>query len=434
MSNAILRPPSTVAQTLTRVRKLLAENQSVSAEVELHALLERQPGVVEAWLLMADLAEQRGEGERAAACLAQALSLAPHDNALALAVAHKQMVSGYPDATIDSTGAVLAREPHNVVAWIMLGDALRMVGQEELALRAHHQGVLRGQASGQLLNQETTPAVLKPVIGGIIAEIRTQMRSRIEGALEAATAQFSADALARVRHALAVYHGSVPDEVPASEHQRPYFLYVPGLPAGPFHDPALQPWLARLLAGLNDIRSEAQAMLAAMGSTPKDAPQAYFFHRAGQRNPAAATLYPKTAALLPNLNSGAAPEAFFSTLPAGVHTPPAHASSNARLVLQLPVIVPPGCTLDVDGNPAHAWKEGEPVLFDPTWRHALHNPSGQPLVMLEVDCWNPHLSGPEQQALAHVFDTINDYKTFPFNDLHALAQQLRDDAAAAPEA
>jgi len=434
MSKATLRPKESVAQTMAKARKLIGESQAVSAEVLLRSLVEREPTVFDAWLLLADLAEQRGDADRARDCLAQATAHAPLDNALALAVAQKQLMSGYPDATIDTLASVLAREPHNVVAWVMLGDALREVGLDEVALRARHQAVLRGQATGQLISIETTPPVLLPLIHGIIAEVNQQMRSRIDGAIEVARTQLGADALTRFDHAMAVYLGQKPQETPASEHQRPRFLYFPGLPEGPFHDPALQGWLATLLAGIDDIRAEA---LALVHGQPGDgtARQAYFLYRAGMRNEDSRQRFPKTSALLDSTKLESEPfqlpEVFISVVPAGWRSASEHGGSNTRLTLQLALQLPAaGGAVHVHGAPKHAWKEGEAVMFDPSFLHEMENLGDGPCVLLEIDCWNPHLSGAEQQALCHLFQTINDYKTFPFRDLHALAQQIRADAAA----
>jgi aspartate beta-hydroxylase len=432
MLKATLRPQMSVAQTMAKARKLIGESQAVSAEVLLRSLVEREPTVFDAWLLLADLAEQRGEGDRARDCLLQAVGHAPQDMALALAVAQKQLVSGYPDAAIDTLASVFAREPHNVVAWVLLGDTLRAVGEEELALRARHQAVLRGQATGQLISNETTPPVLLPLIHGIIAEINEQERSRIVGALAQARAQLGAEALTRFEHAMAVYLGQLPEETPASAHQRPSFLYYPGLPEGPFHDPARNSWLAALSAGIQDIQAEAKAFLQGkqIDATSR---QAVFLYRAGARNEGSRKHFPKTAALLEGTTLGTDPvqmaEVFISVLPAGWQGAPEQGSSNTRLTLQLPLQVPSaGAQLQVHGAAAHAWKEGEAVMFDATFMHQMENRADSPCVMLQIDCWNPDLSAAEQAALCHLFQTISDYKTFPVRDLHALAQQIRTDA------
>lgn len=453
MRHAPLRPQATVARTLSQARALLAEDQAVSAEVMLRSLVERQPAVLEAWLLLADLAEQRADGERARDCLSRALALGPQDDALALAVAHKQMLAGHPDATVETLSSVLERQPNHVVAWVMLGDALDLVGLTELAMKARHQALLRGQRHGQFLDMDSTPQVLRPVIGSIVSEINAQRHGRAAAALARMGEQFGADAMARVAHTVEVYFGRV-DDGPASAHQRPKFMYFPGLPPGPYHEPMLHPWAGKLVAAFDDIRAEALAVLQQDGALEKfltfqpgqsqegyiggdgsnPSWDAFFFYRHGQRHDANHLRCPKTSAVLESIErcevAGQAPEICFSVLQPGTHIMPHHGVTNTRLVMHLPLLVPADCALLVHGGGEHAWKEGEPMMFDDTYLHEAWNRADQIRVVLLMDCWNPHLSIAERQAVRHVTEAISDYETFPMGNLRALAGQIRAKAQA----
>lgn len=455
MANASTRPLSSVAQTMSKARALLAEGQAVSAELILRTLVEREPSVFDAWLLLADLAEQRGDGERARHCLTEATVQAPQDNALALAVAHKQLVAGYVDATIDTLSLVIEREPNSVVAWVMLGDALDLVDMHELAMRARHQGVLRGQRSGQLLDMPSTPPVLHPVIHSIINEVNHQRSSRITDTLARMREQFGADALKRVEHTMAVYLEQIQD-APPSPHQQPKFMFFPGLPPGPYHDPHLHPWTAKLVAAFDDIRAEAQAVLDTEGAlqtflTFKKGQNvdeyvggdgknrswdAFFFYRHGKRIDEHHAMCPKTSALLESIErcevDGQAPEICFSVLQPGTRIMPHHGVTNTRVVLHLPLIVPGDCALLVHGGGEHVWKEREPMMFDDTYLHEAWNRSDELRVVLLLDCWNPHLTAEERVAVRHLTEAISAYETFPTGDLRNLADLVRSRAAAAP--
>ena len=75
-------------------------------------------------------------------------------------------------------------------------------------------------------------------------------------------------------------------------------------------------------------------------------------------------------------------------------------------MFHLPLIVPPDCALNV-GGVEHRWREGEPILFDDTYEHEAWNRSGQPRLILLMDCWNPHLTEGEKEAARHVIEAID---------------------------
>lgn len=432
MSDPILRPQATVAQTMHKAQQLLEQSQVVSAELVLRGLVERQPAVIEAWLLLADLAEQRGDAERAHECLLQASSRAPQDDALTLAVAQKQLQADLPADAVDTLAVVLGRSPNSVIAWLMLGDAFDQAGRHRLGSMARLQGVQRGQASGQLLNRETTPLILQPVIEEVIAGINRQRRAMIDDALERARALVGPSDIARVAHAMAAHLGQVQDR-PRSAHQRPQFLYFPGLPEGPFHDPALQPWAGKLSAAFEAVRADAVAGLA-LGSDGQCAAQDQFFFHRGRLIEAGHQRFAAISSLLDEITlfevAGQAPGVRLAVLQPGSRSTPQYGVMNTRLSMQLPLVVPAGCALKVHGAAEHAWKEGEPVMFDDTFLHEWSNPSARACVVLRLDCWNPHLSSGERVATRHLIETIGAHATFPLAELRQIAQAMRSEEPA----
>jgi aspartate beta-hydroxylase len=79
------------------------------------------------------------------------------------------------------------------------------------------------------------------------------------------------------------------------------------------------------------------------------------------------------------------------------------------LVFHLPLVVPAGCALSVGGI-EHRWREGEPILFDDTNEHEAWNRSDQPRSILLMDCWNPHVTESENEAVAQVVAAIDAIK------------------------
>lgn len=93
----------------------------------------------------------------------------------------------------------------------------------------------------------------------------------------------------------------------------------------------------------------------------------------------------------------------FSTLKAGTHITAHYGPTNCRIRCHLPLFVPKGCLLSVDGE-KRRWKEGELLLFDDSFLHeAWHKGTYGERVVLMLDLWHPELSMVEREALAFMF-------------------------------
>lgn len=445
--------PPTVAEVVAKARALMAEKQFLSAESILNTLVVQFPDCVQAWMLLADLAEQRGDEARARVCLSSAQAQAPQNEALAVNIAQVQIESSRFGDAVDTLATLIAEVPNSIMGWVMLGDALQLAGLTDLAASARFQAVTRGQAAGLLMNMATTPASLQPVVEQLIASVNEQEAMRVGSAIGRMRAQVGASEIKRVEHAVAAYMGQIEDR-PSSAHQAPKFLFFPGLPEGPYHDPYLHSWAGKLDDAYDAIRAEALAVLRQEdglvnflsfkpgqskagylgGEGRNPSWDAFFFYRHGKRNDANHAACPATSKVLESIElcevAGQAPEICFSVLQPGTHIMPHHGVTNTRLVMHLPLLVPPGCALNVHGGGEHVWKERELMMFDDTFMHEAWNKSDQTRVILLMDCWNPHLTMAERIATRHLIETISAYENFPEGDLRAIAQQLRGQAPA----
>ncbi|TMJ16384.1 MAG: tetratricopeptide repeat protein [Alphaproteobacteria bacterium] len=207
-------------------------------------------------------------------------------------------------------------------------------------------------------------------------------------------------------------------------------VHYPFLPADEFFDREHFPWLAELEAKTPIIRREAEALLAAGDSglspyvamesglpenkwTPLDHSLAWgalHLWREGVRNDEACARCPETAAIVEALPladvPGRMPTVFFSVLKPKTRIPPHTGVSNARTIIHLPLIVPPGCGFRVGGE-TREWREGEAFAFDDTIEHAAWNDSDEPRAVLIFDVWNPHLSDAERDMLRKLFTTVD---------------------------
>ena len=91
----------------------------------------------------------------------------------------------------------------------------------------------------------------------------------------------------------------------------------------------------------------------------------------------------------------------FSVLQPATRIPPHTGVSNTRLVVHLPLIIPPNCGFRV-GNETREWRPGTAWVFDDTIEHEAWNDSDRPRTILIFDIWSPFLSAAERELVSLV--------------------------------
>jgi aspartyl/asparaginyl beta-hydroxylase (cupin superfamily) len=199
-------------------------------------------------------------------------------------------------------------------------------------------------------------------------------------------------------------------------------LQVPRLPAIPFFERHHFPWAEALEAQTADITAELAEALRHEGADfrpyieyPAGAPvnqwhelnhssrwSSYFLWRNGLPVAAHQQRCPKTTAALSAVPmadiGGLCPNAMFSALAPRTRIPPHHGETNARIVVHLPLVVPPGCSYRV-GFEERKWKVGEILAFDDSIEHEARNDGDELRVVLIFDVWNPLLSAGERDMV-----------------------------------
>lgn len=329
--------------------------------------------------------------------------------------------------TLEDLETAVATDPSDPQAWLRLGDLRAQDGQRLPALLAWFEAVTRAQMQGQWIDEASTPAEALDSVVNAITQVRTRRREIYFGSYEFLRAQHGAAALARVDRALSA-HLREWDGRPTDPRQKPRFFYLPDLPSSPYLDPDSQPWCAALRNAYPAIRDEAIGLLQESEGFEdfvrlrkgdrmenylgggKPSWEAYFFFRHGKRFDAHHERCPVTSAALESIElcdiADHAPEICFSLLAPGTHILPHYGVTNARVVMHLPLVVPPDCALNVIGAGAHAWREGELMMFDDTFQHEAWNRSQTPRLILLMDCWNPALNGVERHAVTQLIQSI----------------------------
>jgi len=199
-------------------------------------------------------------------------------------------------------------------------------------------------------------------------------------------------------------------------------LQVPRLPAIPFFERGLFPWVEALEAQTAAITVEMRAAYASEPDQFKPyvtyAPgtpvnqwhelnhsqrwSSYFLWRNGQAQAERLRQCPQTAQALAEVEmadiGGLCPNAMFSALAPHTAIPPHHGETNARLVVHLPLVVPDGCMYRV-GYEKRQWRVGQTLIFDDSIEHEARNDSDELRVVLIFDVWNPLLSAGERDIV-----------------------------------
>ena len=358
----------------------------------------------------------------ALALLRQAEAQAPGDVDLRMQKAMARRMVGDLTGAIDALDEALAIEPYNYVALLSKGALLERTASGRAAASVYRNAL------------KILPKEPPPVFDGAIARARQvvdETTDALAAYLEAKTSSLGLPldtaTQARFDEGLKIFAGKA----------RPYLseavlLTYPRLPAIPFFDRALFPWFAELEAATDTIRAELEGALAEdekefspyIAYKPGDPVNqwgelnhsrrwsSYFLWKDGARQDAACERCPKTAALLDTIpmarQPGFAPTAMFSALDAHTHIPPHTGSTNTRLLVHLPLILPGPARFRV-GNETRSWEMGQAWAFDDTIEHEAWNDADKLRVILIFDIWNPHLTEAERELVTAMMTAKNDF-------------------------
>jgi aspartate beta-hydroxylase len=416
--------------TLEQARILLNEGRVLEAERACERVLEKTPDNIEALNVCAAASLRDGKNYRAVAMLERAAGIAP-DHALT------QHNLGRAYEAIDNVDGAIAALEHAVrlrpvyhVARIRLGALLERRGEVEKAILHYARALADAQRQGRWLEAASTPESLRDMVGRATIALRAYRRAVLFGIVERLAARHGRSELARIERCLRIYlreeAASYPDP-----RQSPTFLYLPGLPAAPYLERRLFPWIEEFEARTDEIRAELRSVLPSehgrervftsdeierqnlRGDTGPVSWNGYYFYRHGERRDDNAARCPRTAAAIDALPLSIVPahgpEVLYSVFTPGTHLLPHQGVTNTRVVGHLPLIIPGQCALKVGGE-LHEWQEGRVVVFDDTYEHEAWNRSQQTRVVLIFDLWNPYMTEVERDAFRDIVVDIGEFR------------------------
>jgi aspartyl/asparaginyl beta-hydroxylase (cupin superfamily)/Flp pilus assembly protein TadD len=357
---------------------------------------------------------KRGDGAAAHELLTAARTLVPRDLLVLMTLCAACQHLGRADGEREAIEAALAVDAYFLPALLAKGSWLERFGTRASAAAMFANALKVAPAEAQW------PANLRPQLAHareLAAAHAEDLHVSLVRSLDERLDALPPSLAARWREAASILAGKT----------KPYHavvnqLCVPRLPAIPFFERELFPFLAELEAKTGVIRAELEAALAAN----RDEFVPYIQYAPGQpvnqwaelnHSLRWSTLHlwrggkpveenlarcPETARALAAIPladiDGLCPNAMFSALAPKAHIPPHNGETNARVVAHLPLIVPEGCSYRV-GFDWRRWQVGETLIFDDTIEHEARNDSDELRVVLIFDLWNPLLTPAERDLV-----------------------------------
>jgi hypothetical protein len=321
------------------------------------------------------------------------------------------------NGAFDALREVLRLEPRNFPALLMNATLLERLGDMKGAARTYGAALFHAPPDN-LLDRPTQQAVAhgREVHGRHTRELREFIHARVGdtqsqcGPAQRRRLDSFVDMTLRVRKRY---------------QQEPSDYFYPGLPAIEFYEREEFPWLADLEAASVPMQQELAAILHEdqAGFAPyihyddhlpldqwrelNHSPRwsAFHFYEKGEPVAERCKRAPATMEVLSRMPQARvplrSPSALFSVLQPKTRIPPHTGVANFRLVVHLPLIVPPGCGFRVGGE-TRQWRIGEAWVFDDTIEHEAWNDSDQTRIIFICDIWNPRLSADERTAIGEI--------------------------------
>jgi aspartate beta-hydroxylase len=359
-------------------------------------------------------AYQRGDLQSALAFLQKARLGLPRDPMVLMTTAVVLRDLGSNDQEDAVLTAVLAIDPYFLPALLAVGALVERTKGSKSAAR-HYRNALKVAPPAA----QWPPALIQQLTHAqkCVENYGQELSAHLEQALGSRIDKLPTNELQRWREVGALVSGQG-KTYPAIANQ----LQIPRLPAIPFFERSMFPWMRELEDQTDHIRDELQSLLE--GQTEQFQPyvayeagtpvnqwhelnhskrwSSYFLWRNGDEVLENSQHCPKTAAALQQQDMpkipGLCPNAMFSALAPKTHIPPHHGETNARLIVHLPLIVPENCSYRV-GFEHRVWRVGETLIFDDTIEHEARNDSDELRVVLIFDIWNPLLSAHERELV-----------------------------------
>jgi aspartate beta-hydroxylase len=407
-----------------QARELTRLGRADEAALLWQRILTVDPNHTEALLATATQALARRDSSAALQALQHAAATAPRDPMVQLYTALALKDLDRPEEEMGAVTRALTIDPYFYPALLHKAMLLERLGRRRQAARVF-KDVLKIMPPPEQAGRGFAKAAEHAKAA--VEENRRSLEHHLDGVLADMRKRHSAARLDRFEETVAVMTGAKQRYSPD-----PVMLHFAQLPPLQFYPNELFPWIPELEAATEDIRRECEAALAEQRDEfspyiqkPPGSPvnqwtelnysprwSTYFLWKNGEKVEANCERCPRTAEVVGALplarTRGFSPNVLFSALEAHTVIPPHCGDTNVRLVVHLPLILPPKCTFRV-GNDTREWQYGKAWVFDDSVEHEARNDSDQLRVQLMLDVWNPYLDDAERDLVAELLNGVRDY-------------------------
>jgi aspartate beta-hydroxylase len=410
-------PPATseVSELISQAEQALASGDRAGADallMRVKAIDPEHPAI----LNEAALHELRnGNAPAARELLERALARDAANTRLLMNLAGTLRRLGLADVEMSTIERVLAVEPRHLFALLQKAALLESQGKQRAAAKVYH-NALQTVPPGT-----SVPVALRGLIEKAVAATKANdaaLATFLNEQLQGLRARHADTAQDRFEHCIDAFLGRRRIFTP-----QPTFLHFPQLPAREFYPRVEFPWLQQLEAATAEIREEFERVFAEDAASlepyiayPQGVPldqwaelnhsrrwSVFYLWRDGKPQEEHLQRCPRTAQLLAHLPlldiPGYAPTVFFSILDAKSHIPAHTGVTNTRVIVHVPLIIPPGCRFRV-GSTTREWRAGSAWVFDDSIEHEAWNDSDVPRAILILDVWNPYLTPAERDLVS----------------------------------
>jgi aspartyl/asparaginyl beta-hydroxylase (cupin superfamily)/Tfp pilus assembly protein PilF len=329
-----------------------------------------------------------------------------------------------PQEELKALERVLAIEPRHLLALLQKASLLELQGKRKAAAKVY-ESAMHTIPPGATVHETVRPAIERAITA--VRENSAALDAFLTDRLRTTRERHATAKQERFQHCIDVLLGKRAIYVP-----QPTFVYFPKLPAWEFYPREDFPWLDRIEAATAEIRAEFERVFAEDAGSlepyiayPEGVPldqwaelnhsrrwSVFFLWRDGEPVTAHLERCPRTAELVRQVPfvdvAGYAPSVFFSILDAKSKIPPHTGVTNTRLIVHLPLIIPPGCGFRV-GSETREWQPGRAWVFDDTIEHEAWNNSDVPRAILIFDIWNPNLSEAERDLVRKAVESVREF-------------------------
>jgi aspartyl/asparaginyl beta-hydroxylase (cupin superfamily) len=400
-----------------QARDLNRAGRTAEAALLWKRVLAVDPNHTESLLSLSIQALARREPNVALEMLRHAATSAPRDPMVQIYMAAAFKELGQLAEEMAAVTRALVIDPYFYPALLHKGMLLERLGKRRQAARVF-KDLLKimpdAERAGPGMKQAAAHAE------AVVLENRQVLERHLEGVLADLRRKHAGARLDRFEETVHLMTGTKKRYAP-----EPVMLYFAQLPPLQFYPNELFPWIPELEAATEEIRRECEAVIVDAQDEfvpyiqkPAGEPvnqwkelnysprwTTYFLWKHGERVEANCEKCPRTAQLVGSLPLAYArnfsPNVVFSALQARTAIPPHNGDTNVRLIVHLPLILPPRCTFRV-GNDTRDWRYGKAWVFDDSVEHEARNDSDQVRVQLMLDVWNPYLTAAERELVTEL--------------------------------